>query len=174
MSAQSSVPATSREPYDAIVATTDDFCREYLNEEYADLARKLTAALARKRPTPLWQGSIASWACAILYTLGRVNFLFDRSQEPFMMAEQLCHVFGVSKSGAAAKSKRVMEMLKIGPVDPKWSLPSRLADHPTAWLVELDGIIVDARWLPEPLQQNAFKKGLIPYVPKATAIATRK
>ncbi len=90
-----------------------------------------------------------------------------------MMADQLCKLFGVSKSGSAAKSKRIIEMLRIEPMDPKWSLPSQLPDHPTAWLVEFDGAIVDARWLPEPFQQIAFKKGLIPYVP-TTASNPRK
>ncbi len=41
------VPRKMRDRYDAI---TDKFCREHLDEEYADLARQMTAALARKRP----------------------------------------------------------------------------------------------------------------------------
>jgi len=39
--------------YAEITALTDIFCREMLNEEYAQVCREMTAALARKRPSPL-------------------------------------------------------------------------------------------------------------------------
>jgi len=39
--------------YDAVVALTDAFCRDHLNEEYRDLARAMAATLCRKRPSPL-------------------------------------------------------------------------------------------------------------------------
>ena len=42
--------------YDAVVALTDAFCRDHLNEEYRDLARAMAAALCRKRPSPLASG----------------------------------------------------------------------------------------------------------------------
>jgi hypothetical protein len=50
-------------------------------------------------------------------------------------------------------------------MSPEWTLPSRLTDNPLAWMVQLNGLIVDARRLPIGLQQMAFDKGLIPYVP---------
>jgi len=151
------------ETYEWITNATDEVCRHHLNEEYAVLARELAGALARKRPSPLNSGSLESWACAILYALGRVNFLFDRTQTPFFSAEQLCSVFRISKSSAAAKAKRIADLLRIGVIDPRWTLPSRLPDHPTAWLIELNGFIVDARGLPK--EEVAYRKGLIPYLP---------
>jgi hypothetical protein len=42
--------------YDALVALTDGFCRDHLNDEYHDLARAMAAALCRKRPSPLVSG----------------------------------------------------------------------------------------------------------------------
>src|SRR3712207_8183686 len=45
--------------HDAIIALTDAFCRDHLNDEYRDLARAMTAALCRKRPSP-WSGPTAS------------------------------------------------------------------------------------------------------------------
>jgi hypothetical protein len=33
------------------------------------------------------------------------------------------------------------------------------------WLLEVDGLVVDARHLPEALQVQAWQRGLIPYVP---------
>ena len=51
-----SVPKAMQATYDAITALTDAFCRDHLNEEYRDLARAMTAALCRKRPSPLASG----------------------------------------------------------------------------------------------------------------------
>ena len=42
-----------------------------------------------------------------------------------------------------------------------------LAEHPLAWLVELDGFIVDARQLPPELQAEARRQGLIPDIAQA-------
>ncbi len=47
-----SVSRKMREKYEVITSITDDLCREHLNEEYAELSRKMAAALSRKRPSP--------------------------------------------------------------------------------------------------------------------------
>ena len=67
------VPAAAKPLYDSIIALTDPFCTEHLNAEYAFLCRKLTAALARKRPSPLASGKTNEWACAIIRVIGWVN-----------------------------------------------------------------------------------------------------
>ena len=54
---------------------------------------------------------------------------------------------------------------RMGPMDPKWTLPSRLADNPMAWLIQVNGLIVDARQAPRDIQEEAFRRGLIPYLP---------
>ena len=83
-----SVPKTMQASYDQIVALTDEICRQHLNDEYRDLARAMAAALCRKRPSPVASGQVRSWACGIIYALGKVNFLSDKSPQPFMtMAE---------------------------------------------------------------------------------------
>jgi hypothetical protein len=42
--------------YEAVVDLTAAFCAEHLNVEYRDLARRMTAALCRKRPSPVAAG----------------------------------------------------------------------------------------------------------------------
>jgi hypothetical protein len=51
-----SVPEAAQPRYNEITALTDALCREKLNDEYAQLCREMTAALARKRPPPLMGG----------------------------------------------------------------------------------------------------------------------
>ena len=51
-----SIPKAMQASFDAVVALTDPFCHDHLNNEYRDLARAIAAALCRKRPSPLAAG----------------------------------------------------------------------------------------------------------------------
>jgi hypothetical protein len=165
ISTSENVPKHMQETFNVIATRTDAFCREHLDEEYAQLARRATAALCRKRPSPVAQGHLHTWACGIVYALGFVNFLFDRSQEPSMSAAELCAGFGVSKSTGAAKAKIVRDALQMGQMDPRWYRPSKMAANPLAWMIMVNGFVVDARQLPLDIQEAAYEKGLIPYIP---------
>ena len=59
----------------------------------------------------------------------------------------------------------IRRMLKVGMMDLDWTLPSRLADNPAVWMLQVNGMIVDVRHAPRDLQEIAFEKGLIPYIP---------
>jgi len=160
------VPAALRMRYQAITEITDRVCLETLNDEYADLSRKMAAALARKRPSPIERGQIDVWACAIVYALGRINFLFDRSEELHLTADELCDCFGVKKSTAGNKAGLILDTLKIGVLDPRWLLSDLVEESPLTWMVKLsNGIIIDVRYASRELQEQAFGLGLIPYIP---------
>ncbi len=159
------VPAAMQEIFDAITALTDAFCAEYLNDEYARLCRQMTATLARKRPSPLQSGYADTWAAAIVHTIGSVNFLFDKKQTPHMRADELADAFGRSKSTVGNKARQIKDRLNIGVMDPEWTLPSRMDSNPMAWMISVNGFMVDARHLPREIQEIAYHKGLIPYIP---------
>jgi len=159
------VPQKMQAVYDSIISLTDKFCAAQLNDEYAQLARQLTAALARKRPSPLVSGRANTWACGIIYALGFVNFLFDKSHEPYLSADELCAGFGVSKSSSSNKSRQIRQLMDMYQFDPNWCLPSLMGRNPMAWMIMVDGLIVDARHLPLQMQEVAYEKGLIPYIP---------
>lgn len=160
-----SVPQSARPAFDAVVGIIDPFCAQYLNKEYATLARQLAATLARKRPSPLVRGKPAVWAGGILHALGMVNFLFDSSQTPHMRASDLSQRLGVNQTSMASKSKLIRDLLKMYPFDHHWCLPSRHTSSPMVWYIMVNGYIVDARQMPREVQVIAFEKGLIPYVP---------
>ena len=160
-----SVPTRLRPYYDALVSRTDAVCDAHLTDEYAELCRRLAAALCRKRPSPVTSGRIESWACGIAYAIGWVNFLSDSSQTPHMRMADLCALFGVSASTGAAKSAEIRRLFKMRPMDPVWYRPSKLADNVMAWMISVDGLIVDARYAPREIQEEAARRGLIPYLP---------
>ena len=154
-----------RAPYDAIVALTDQVCRDHLDIEYRELAQLMAAALCRKRTTPITSGQPRTWACAIIYVLGQINFLSDRSMKPHMTMADVCAAFGVGQSTASAKARVIFETLKTYQLDPKWSLQRLLEANPMVWMVEVNGILVDLRQMPREVQEIAFHKGMIPYIP---------
>ncbi|HEX8695264.1 MAG TPA: DUF6398 domain-containing protein [Longimicrobium sp.] len=161
------VPQKLRPVHDEVVRITDAFCAEHLDAEYAAMARDMAATLSRKRPSPLEGGRPKSWAAAIVYALGQVNFLFDPTQTPHLEARRLCELMDVGQNTVAGKAKEIRRLLRIGTADPRWWRPSRIGENPLAWHVQLsNGMIVDARHLPRELQEQAFQMGLIPYVPE--------
>jgi len=164
-----SIPTALRQVFDEIVATTDAFCLRYLDDEYAALCAKLSAKLARKRPSPLVRGDRGIWAAGIVYAIGRVNFLADPSQTPHMRTDTMAELLGVKQTTMANKGRLIMDTVKIGLMDPEFSRREIIDKNPMTWFLEVDGLIVDARHLPEPLQVEAWRRGLIPYVPAQAA-----
>ena len=162
---QKSVPWNMRATHDAIVVLTDDVCREHLDDEYAELARDMAAALRRKRPSPLASGQPRTCACAILYELGRVNFLSDRSSQPHMTLAELRAAFAVSQATASAKARVIANALRVRLFDAEWTLPSLRDQNPLVWMAEVNGLLVDLRQMPREVQEIAFEKGMIPYIP---------
>ena len=160
-----SVPKSMQATYEAITSLTDAFCREHLNEDYAALARRMTAALCRKRPSPLTSGQPRTWACGIVYVLGQINFLTDPSTQPYMTTADLCARFGVGQSTASAKARVISQALDTSRLNLEWSLPSLVDQNPLVWLAEVNGVLVDLRDMPREVQEIAFEKGLIPYIP---------
>jgi hypothetical protein len=159
-----SIPRAVSPRFGEVTALTDAVCREHLDDEYARLAREAAVALARKRPSPLLQGQARSWGCGIVYALGRVNFLFDRSEEPHLSAAEVCAAFGVSPATGSAKARVVQDALGMRPMDPRWSTAGFLDRNPLAWFVVINGVIADARGLPHEVQEELVRMGIIPYV----------
>lgn len=165
MTSSNRVPAALREKFDAIAQATDAFCEQHLNDEYKQLIRQALAALCRKRPSPLLKGQENSWAAGAVHALGMVNFLFDASQTPHGKATDIWAHFGLASSTGQTHSKKIRDALDMSQMDPQWTLPSKMGSNPLVWMLQVNGLMVDARHLPLEVQDIAFAKGLIPYVP---------
>ena len=162
--AELKIPQVVRPYADRVVAATDAACLEHLDEEYADLCRCLVGKLARKRPSPLTRGDLGIWAAGVVYAIGQLNFLFDQSQIVHLTPDRLNDLFDVKKTTMANKARLIRDILKLSHFDTEFSRRALIENNPMAWMLEIDGIIVDARRLPFALQAQAFQMGLIPYV----------
>ncbi|MHC5544877.1 DUF6398 domain-containing protein, partial [Singulisphaera rosea] len=115
--------------------------------------------------SPLAGGKPESWASGIVRVIGWVNFLGDPSQPHHLKMTDVDEGFGVSEATGSAKSKAIRDHLKVHRLDPDWTLPGRMDDNPMAWMLEVNGLIVDVRQMPREFQEAAYREGLIPYVP---------
>jgi Domain of unknown function (DUF6398) len=165
-STSQNVPKEMQARFDEITQLTDAFSLAYLNDEYTQACRQLTATLCRKRPSPLIRGKANTWACGIIHALGTVNFLFDASQTPHVSVSQIGSYFGLSSSTMQTKSKQIRDLLDMYQMDPNWTLPSMIDKNPLVWMLEINGLIIDVRHAPREIQEEAFRRGLIPYIPE--------
>ena len=129
------------------------FCAEKLDEEYFELAERLILKLGRKRSVPFITGQPEIWAAATIHALGTINFLFDKSFEPYLSIDDINNYFGTSKSTTGNKSKQIREMLKLDRWDNEFSTKKMQNSNPFANLVMVDGLIVPLDTLPEQYQQ---------------------
>jgi Domain of unknown function (DUF6398) len=159
------IPVAMRPAAEQVIALTDAVCADLLDEEYAGLARHMVAKLARKRPSPLQSGRATTWAGGVIWALGQVNFLFDRSSEPYVTHDDLADAFGLSKSTLSQKAKQVRDILQMTWGKPEFLRAEQVDSSPMIWFIEVNGMALDARQLPLEIQVEAYLKGIIPYVP---------
>lgn len=91
-----------------------------------------------------------------------MNFLFDRSQEPYLSADQLAHHVGVVKTTMANKAALIVKTLNLGIYEPGLTRLAMLERHPLTWMVMVNGFIVDVRTLPPEIQDEARRRGVVP------------
>jgi len=103
--------------------------------------------MKRKRNVPFVLGRVEIWAAAIIYSIGSVNFLFDKSFKPYATTDDICNYFGTSKSTTAQKSKLIRDMFKMGHFDSGFQTAQMSAMNPFSNMVMIDGFIVDKKLL---------------------------
>ena len=71
----------------------------------------------------------------------------------------------IRQSTASAKARVIANALRVRLFDPEWTLPSLRDQNPLVWMAEVNGLLVDLRDMPREVQEIAFEKGMIPYIP---------
>ena len=71
------------------------------------------------------------------------NYLDARRSKPHMKLTAIDKAFGVGESTGQGKSMLIRKTLKIRPIDPAWSLRSRIEENPMAWMIQVNGFLVE-------------------------------
>jgi hypothetical protein len=147
------------EKMEQLIGMTGGFCQQFLDEDYKQLCEKLIRKMSRKRLVPFLSGRIEIWAAAVVYALGSINFLFDKSFKPYATAEDICNYFGTSKSTTSQKSKVIRDMFRMGYYDSEFSTRHMKENSPFSNLVMINGLIVDKRHLAPEIQEMLKREG---------------
>jgi hypothetical protein len=158
------IPKKNRQLFKQIIELIDAFCDAHLNNDYKELCEEMAGAICRTR-MPLSGSKPASWASGVVHAVGWVNFLHDPNQSPHMTSAQLAEGFGVSKGTMMTKSRIIRDKLDITTFDPDWCTPAMLVDNPLVWMFDVGGFLIDIRDTPRQFQEEAYREGLIPFIP---------
>lgn len=159
------VPKAVSAKYMEVAEIIEKFCNEKLDAEYKEICLRALQKLCRKRPSPLLSGKARTWACGIVYAIGSNNFIFDKSQSVNMTATEISEWFGLSKSTAGNKSAEITKLLNLSYFNTEFLLESLIDSNPAIWFLSVNGYLADIRTMPREAQEEAFRKGLIPYIP---------
>jgi len=135
----------------------ESFCTKYLDVEYFELSKKLLRKLGRKKDVPFKRGKLETWASSIIYAIGSINFLSDKSFEPYMQLSDISKHFGVSNSTVSNKARDLKKMFGLQYFDTEFSTKYMLSSNPFNDMVMVDGFIVPLSSLPEEYQEMVRK-----------------
>lgn len=136
-----------------LLEMTGMFCAQQLNDEYFMLCEKLIKKLGRKRDVPFQRGKLEIWAAAVVHAIGSINFLFDKSSQPYMSTDKISEYFGAKTATVSNKAREIKEMFDLWHFSPEFSTQSMIDNNPFNRMVMVDGLIVPIDVLPDNLQQ---------------------
>lgn len=136
-----------------ILELTRSFCEEKLDDEYLQLCEKLINKMGRKKDVPFKRGNLDIWAAAVVHAIGTVNFLFDKSFDPFVTVSDINDYFGTKASTVSQKSRRIQDMFNMSYFDAEFSTSQMNDQSPFNNMVMVDGYIVPLDSLPEEHQE---------------------
>jgi hypothetical protein len=140
-----------------LLGMTDSFCSQKLDDDYRELCEKLIRKLGRKRQVPFTTGQLSIWAAAVVYAIGSINFLFDKSFEPYVTADDISEFFGAKKTTVSNKAKQIKDMFGMRRLSSEFSTRYMQDHNPMNEYVLVDGFITPLSMLSEDLQE-AVKK----------------
>jgi len=125
-----------------------DFTRDNIDEEYTLLCSNLVKKLGRKHDVPFKRGRLEIWASAVVYAIGQINFLFDKSFEPYLTPDDICNYFNTKKSTVSSKAKTIRDLLKLEYYDEEFSTEKMVENNPfNNFVMTEEGIIVSKSML---------------------------
>ena len=145
-----------------ILLLIKEFCTQKLDDEYFELSVQLLSKLGRKRDVPFMSGKVEIWAAAIIHALGTINFLFDKSFEPYTTVEEINVFLGTNKSSTGQKSKIIRDLLNLGYFDGEFSTDRLKQNNPFDKLTMVNGFIISKDSLTEVLPPKDSSPQILP------------
>ena len=97
------------------------FCGKYLNEALENYSNELLIVVQKNRRLNIFKGRKEDWAAAIIYTIARLNFLFDQDDVHYVTPDIICDYYKTKKTSTTFKADQIIEVCKIVLGDKKFS-----------------------------------------------------
>jgi hypothetical protein len=136
-----------------LLELTGAFCAQNLDDEYYELCEKLIKKMGRKREVPFKRGRLEIWAAAVVQTIGSINFLFDKSFEPYISSKQLNDHFQTKTTTVSNKARIIKDMFDLWYYNPEFSTKMMEQNNPFNDIVIVDDLFVPIGSLPIEMQQ---------------------
>lgn len=148
---------------EALIQMVSAFCKEKLNDEYENLCVKLVQKMGRKATCPFARGKLEIWAAAVVHTIGSMNFLYDKNNQPYLPLREIHDYFGTKTDTVSARVSQIRRLMKLSRYfDPTFSISDVKALNPMNNLVMVNDMLYPIEMLPGEFQQmvrDAREKG---------------
>jgi Domain of unknown function (DUF6398) len=143
-----------QEKQEKLLELVRSFCIAKLDNEYREVCEHLVKKLGRKRNVIFIAGQLEIWAAAVIHAVGTVNFLFDKSNEPYASIDDINNFFGTKKTTTGGKSKIIRDLFKMRYWDDEFSTKTMQKSNPYANMVSINGMILPISALPPEIQEE--------------------
>jgi len=162
----SEIPAQIKNNFLNVAEMINSFCNKNLNDEYYNLALKLTTKLAKENPSNLIDCDIKTLAAAIINTITKTH----ESEMLQVSSKNLASWFQTTQTDIDKKTNSICKILNLQLIDQTQNAESKVDDNHDLndrmmWSITINGFTIDIRNAAHDLQVDAYEHGLIPYIP---------
>ena len=164
----SEIPAQIKNNFLNVAEMINLFCNKNLNDEYYNLAIKLTTKLAKENPSNLIDCDIKTLAAAIINTITKTH----ESEMLQVSSKNLASWFQTTQTDIDKKTNSICKILNLQFIDQDQDQNTKSKvgdgydiDDRMMWLITINGFTIDIRNAAHDLQVDAYEHGLIPYIP---------
>jgi len=101
----------------------EDYCSEYFDVQLKSYSLILFRTIKKKSLMNLYRGKSEIWAASIVYVIARLNFLFDKDSDNYILVDDLCNYFNVNKSTIGNKASKIEKIHNIKLGDKQFTKP---------------------------------------------------
>src|SRR5210317_2193233 len=89
------------------------YCKKHLNNDYLSLCNKVFEDLLKEDEHIFKRGKAEIWAASVVWSVGSINFLGDKSFEPYATLADVCSFFNANTSTVGQKASKIKDLLDI-------------------------------------------------------------
>jgi hypothetical protein len=131
-------------PAKEIYQQVKKYCHKHLDNEYRDTCNNVVEHLLLEDPAIFNRGKTEIWSAAIVWAVGSINFLGDKSFAPYASLSDVCSYFNANTSTVGQKATKIRELLNMHYFNPEFQTSNSLSDLLNSLVMTPDGFIVPA------------------------------